>query len=503
MTLRSRLAVGLVSIAVILVIPLLIAVQSLDRLHREARALQTGEFAGSLLLGRLRDGLNDLRRAETRMLLFPDSGSRDAMRTQIDVVRRLTDSLENYQLIGAATVVRRAVGEIARWGPEEYQAALTKRHDLADTISSKYLVPALDSADVGVRTAENDLRQRTVERIDQSAGSLRATQTAAIIGLILAIVLATGIGFWLTRFITKPVSALEAGMRAVADGQFDYKLRYDTTREHEFGHLARSFDAMARQLAELDKLKAEFVSVASHELKTPINVVIGYVQLLEEGIYGEVPPKQLDILKTVSKQMAQLQRLVQQLLDVSRFEAGGGRIDPRPIDFPHMLDDLEHAFDVLAMQRGVRFNVRRGDDLPQEVIWDRDRMNEVLGNLLSNAFKFTKQNGEVDLKVESAGDHIVLAVRDTGAGIPPEQVSRIFEKFYQADNQRSASAMGTGLGLAIVKSIVEAHDGRIRCESKIGEGTTFIIELPRVVRRRSSMSAPRKIPTPTFSRLST
>jgi signal transduction histidine kinase len=503
MTLRSRLAVGLISIAVILVIPLLIAVQSLDRLHTEARALQSGEFAGSLLLGRLRDGLNDLRRAETRMLLFPDSGSRDAMRTQIDVVRRLTDSLEHYELIGAALDIRGAVGQIAKWGPEEYQAALTRRHDLADTISSRYLVPALDSADAGVRSAEDDLRKRTVDRIDRSASSLRATQTAAIVGLVLAILLATGIGFWLTRFITKPVLALEAGMRAVADGQFDYKLRYDTSREHEFGHLARSFDDMARQLADLDKLKAEFVSVASHELKTPINVVIGYVQLLEEGIYGDLQPKQRDVLKTVNKQMSQLQRLVQQLLDVSRFEAGGGRIEPRPVDFPHMLDDLEQAFAVLAMQRGVHFNVRRGDDLPHEVIWDKDRMNEVLGNLLSNAFKFTKQNGEVDLAVESAGDHIVLAVRDTGAGIPPEQVSRIFEKFYQADNQRSASAVGTGLGLAIVKGIVEAHDGRIRCESKAGEGTVFTIELPRVVRRRSSMSSPRKIPTPKFPRLST
>src|SRR6185369_1800607 len=141
----------------------------------------------------------------------------------------------------------------------------------------------------------------------------QATRVVALSGLVLAVLLAAGIGFWLTRFITKPVLALEQGMRAVADGQLDYKLKYDTSREHEFGHLARSFDDMARQLAELDKLKAEFVSVASHELKTPINVVIGYVQLLEEGIYGEVPPKQKEVLKTVSKQMGQLQRLVQQL----------------------------------------------------------------------------------------------------------------------------------------------------------------------------------------------
>ena len=502
MTLRSRLAIGLITIAVILVIPLLIAVQSLDRLHRETRALQRGEFAGSLLLGRLRESLNDLRRVETNLGLLHDSSSLDAMATQIAEVRELADSLEHYQLSDAASDVRRSIAAIARWGPEEHKAAKALKYDVADTISAAYLRPALDSADAGVRSAEQDLRNRTSERIDRSAGSLRQTQVAALVGLVLAIALAAGIGFWLTRFITKPVLALEAGMRAVSDGQLDYKLKYDTTQDHEFGHLARSFDDMARQLADLDKLKAEFVSVASHELKTPINVVIGYVQLLEEGIYGDVPAKQREILTTVNKQMAQLQRLVQQLLDVSRFEAGGGRIEPRPLELPRMLDDLEEAFAVLARQRGVRFTVERGDDLPGEVIWDKDRMNEVLGNLLSNAFKFTKQNGEVCLSVESAGDHVVIKVRDTGAGIPPEQVSRIFEKFYQADNQRAASAVGTGLGLAIVKSIVDAHDGRIRCESKAGEGTTFIIEVPTVVRRRS-MSTPRKIPKPKFPGLST
>jgi signal transduction histidine kinase len=495
------LAIGLISIAVILVIPLLIAVQSLNRLHKAARDLQTGEFAGSLLLGSLREGLYDLRHAETRLSLVHDSSALSSMAQQVAAVRELSDSLDHYQLSAAAKDLRRSVGMIAKWGPEEYEAAKVRNFDVADTVSARYVVPALDSADAGVRSAEEDLRERTRDRIEKSAGSLKQTQVAAVTGLVLAIVLAAGIGFWLTRFITKPVLALEAGMRAVSDGQFDYKLKYDTTKDHEFGHLARSFDDMARQLAELDKLKAEFVSVASHELKTPINVVIGYVQLLEEGIYGEMPAEQKDVLKTLNLQMAQLQRLVQQLLDVSRFEAGGGRIDPRPVDLSHMLDDLQRAFDVLAMQRGVHFTVTRGDDLPAEVVWDKDRMNEVLGNLLTNAFKFTKQNGDVRLTVESAGDHIEIRVSDTGAGIPPEQVSRIFEKFYQADNQRAASAMGTGLGLAIVKSIVDAHDGRIRCESKIGVGTTFVIELPTTVRRRS-MSSPRKIPKPKFARLS-
>src|SRR5205814_9099403 len=132
-------------------------------------------------------------------------------------------------------------------------------------------------------------------------------------------------GVWLTGYIAGPVRELEHGMDAVANGNFSYKLPLSQSRSDEFGRLAASFAEMSKQLAELDKLKAEFVSVASHELKTPINVVIGYLQLLDEGIYGELTPQQREIHQTILTQTDQLQRLVKQLLDVSRFEAGGGR----------------------------------------------------------------------------------------------------------------------------------------------------------------------------------
>jgi signal transduction histidine kinase len=182
-----------------------------------------------------------------------------------------------------------------------------------------------------------------------------------------------------------------------------------------------------------------------------------------------------------------LLRLVKQLLDVSRFEAGGGRVEPRPIPLDALLGELESAFHVLAVQRDVHFGVHRRDGLPNEVVWDQDRINEVLGNLLSNSFKFTPRGGSIDLTIEPHEGDVKMTVHDTGAGIPPEQLHRIFDKFYQADNQGSAHAKGTGLGLAIAKQIVDAHGGTISCESTLGMGTTFKITLPVHVSRRSSM----------------
>jgi signal transduction histidine kinase len=264
----------------------------------------------------------------------------------------------------------------------------------------------------------------------------------------------------------------------VADGDFSHRLAVSPERGDEFGRLASSYLVMAAQLKELDKLKAEFVSVASHELKTPINVLLGYLQLLGEGVYGPLNEQQRSVLATLEAQCQALNRLVRQLLDVSRFQAGGGKLDPRPFELPHFLDELERAFDVLARQRDIGFRIIRGDDLPDEVVWDQDRMNEVLGNLLSNAFKFTSRGGRVELAVDSAGTTIHMAVRDTGAGIPREHLPHIFRKFFQADNQSAADTKGTGLGLAIAKEIVEAHGGTIDVESSPGAGTTFTISLP-------------------------
>ena len=241
---------------------------------------------------------------------------------------------------------------------------------------------------------------------------------------------------------------------------------------------------MSKQLAELDKLKAEFVSVASHELKTPINVILGYLQLMQEGIYGPLSIKQKEILSTIESQGRTLARLAAQLLDVTRFEAGGGRIEPRSLQLGALLDDLERAFHVLAVQRGINFRVTAADGLPDQVQWDPDRINEVMGNLLANAFKFTGDGGTVELSATPSDDQVRIEVRDTGAGIPPDQLPHIFEKFYQANNQEAASAPGTGLGLAIAKEIVEAHRGEIRCDSVLGEGTTFTLLLPIQARLR-------------------
>jgi signal transduction histidine kinase len=495
MTLRARLAAGLLAIAAVLIVPLGLALRSLEELHQSALALQNKEFAASLLLGRIRVGTEDLRRAEDALLFVHDSTSKRRMSHQIAALAAMADSLEAYSLDSASQNLQRAVMTVANVAGREYGSALTRHTARADSLSANGVRPAISVMERWVGAAEASLRERTGERVVSAADSAeRARQFAGAV-LLFAALLATVIAIWLTRSISGPVEDLEAGMEAIAGGDFAHRLRIAPRRRDEFGRLAASYDTMARQLTELDRLKAEFVSVASHELKTPINVLLGYLQLLQDGVYGELTDRQRDICHTLEVQCTSVGRLVKQLLDVSRFEAGGGKLEPRPFVLDEFLDDLESSFRVLAHQRSVDFVVSRDGPLPCQVVWDSDRISEVLGNLLSNAFKFTPSGGRVHLSVSRSESGVQMAVEDTGPGIAAEQLPRIFDKFYRADNQ-PAAADGTGLGLAIAKNIVEAHRGMIRADSTPGTGTTFTIELPAALPQRR----PRPVPSQALRR---
>ena len=478
MTLRARLGWGLFAIILVLTVPLLLSLQSLERLYETSRLLRDREFAASLLLASFRELADDTRRAEDALLFVHDQRSSARMQKQIDSLVTLTDSLERYRLDLPAAKIRESLNDLRTAAREEYDQAVAGRPTVAELVSTQRTRPAIASVDSALGVGAMTLRNRTRQRVaDATNATLQAERFVA--GAIpIAVLLALLIGIWLLRSIARPVSELEKGMQAVTEGDLNYQIRLDSDTGTEFGRLASSYKTMARQLSELERLRAEFVGVASHELKTPINVIVGYLELLQEGIYGEVPAKQRDVLQTITKQAHSLTRLVKRLLDISRFEASGGKIDVREVELQRLLTTLESSFSVLAMQRDIAFSVNHSNELPSKVLWDEDRINEVLGNLVSNAFKFTPRGGTVGLTVKPSDGNVVVTVKDTGAGISPEQLPHIFDKFYQADNQAQAATKGTGLGLAIAKEIVEAHGGDIEVESEVGRGTTFVVTVP-------------------------
>jgi signal transduction histidine kinase len=467
--------------AAILVAPLFIAYDSLNSMRMAVRNVQVEDLNATLLLARIRAAAEELRQGELQLAYATDSGGAGSPGTRVTAaltsLRTLSDSLASYGLDNSRNEIASTLALVESALPAELAAVRHGNGERADSVS-KALQPVMLRVYATLEGTSNFLQERTAQKVVEANLEAGSAQQLTTVAFGFAVVLAGLIAIWLTATISRPVSDLESGMKAVADGDFSYRLSIEPKRHDEFGRLAESYQTMAQQLTQLDQLKAEFVSVASHELKTPINVIIGYLQLLQENVYGELTPKQREICLTLASQAQTLSRLARELLDVSRFEAGGGKLELRPMRLTPFLAELETTFRVLAIQRGVRFHVDRGARLPDQVVWDEDRMSEVLGNLLSNAFKFTERGGTVELSVAAVKDVVEMRVRDTGAGIPPENVPFIFEKFFQANNQASASAKGTGLGLAIAKSIVTAHGGSISVESTLGAGTSFAISLP-------------------------
>ncbi len=484
MTLRDRIVVSLLAIAVLLVLPAIYGLFALRELRQVAQDLRARDAVSALAVGRLQTAYGETENWERIYLALATQDPADRAEAKARVASNVERAEAELRRLVAAGYGAEATPALQQW--VQVRQAIAREQalveagqiELADTVRSRVVDPAfaaVDSALDPISAAINRAGEAQVSRAQEIATRAATTTLAALAVALAAALIIAG---WLTGSLVRPIQELRRGMAVVAGGDFDPHLRIATDRADELGDLAHSFRRMTRQLAELDRLKAEFVSIASHELKTPLSVIRGYVSLLQDGIYGEVAEPQRPVLGSVADQTDRLARLIQQLLDISRLEAGGGRLEPNPFDLGAFLQELKVSFDALAQQNQIDFELETTPDLPATLIGDADRLNEVIGNLLSNAFKFTPRGGRIRLRAARSEGQVAVEVADTGVGIPHDQLTRVFEKFYQVDNEAQPRSVGTGLGLAIAREIVEAHQGTIRAESQLGKGTVFRVALP-------------------------
>jgi len=489
MRMRHRIVLTLAAIAVILAIPAAYGVVKLIQVTAIARDLRVRDAGAAETLGRLRTSLEELDAAEDNYVVLIKHFPADAasVRVGADASMARGDSLLGVlqarphsspryrQAVGRTAAQWRALKRVVH---EEQRLLPFPTDDEQDRFRAQRTTPAFKRMSDLLRATQGALDTEATQRMRSAADIAENARNTTLVALALALVLTLVVGFLMTRAMLRPIEELRRGMAHVAEGDFDPHVHVPVERTDEIGDLSRSFSTMTEQLAELDRLKAEFVSVASHEIKTPLSVIRGYVSLLADGIYGDVNDQQKKTLESVRDQVDRLTRLVHRLLDISRFEAGGGRLELRRINVRDFLDELTGGFHVLAFQNGIDFAVNVAGDTPVNVEGDADRLNEVLGNILSNAFKFTERGGRISLDARRNGAGIEVEVQDTGVGIPPDKLPKIFEKFYQVDNSAQPRSAGSGLGLAIAREIVEAHGGTITAVSEPGKGAEFRVTLP-------------------------
>jgi signal transduction histidine kinase len=303
-----------------------------------------------------------------------------------------------------------------------------------------------------------------VFEVRDSLGQLALAGAAAA---ALALVMAR----WLARGMTQPLRDMARAARRMETG--DYSVRVDTASRDEVGQLAAAFNNMSAELESVERLRRDLVANVSHELKTPISALRAHLENLLDGVERPDP----ETLQVMLNQSERLGRLIDQLLDLSRIESGELRLNRTAVALHALVREVLSEIEVARADRGVRVRDTVPDDLPAVHV-DPERVHQVLFNLLDNAVRFTPAGGEVTVAAHRVNGSCEIAVIDTGPGIAAEHLPRLFERFYRADASRSRGDGGTGIGLAIARSVVEAHGGRIRAESRVGRGSVFTFDLP-------------------------
>lgn len=227
----------------------------------------------------------------------------------------------------------------------------------------------------------------------------------------------------------------------------------------------------------VDKAKTEFVSLASHQLRTPLSSINWYTELLLAGDVGKISKSQKEYLDQIYKGNQRMIGLVNSLLNVSRLEMGTFIIEPKKMNILELADDMLNELTPRIKERNIEIKRNYDHEIPQ-IKADPKLVRIIFQNLLSNAIKYNKMNGEVELKINKDSKNIQIEVRDSGLGIPKKQQLNIFSKFFRADNVRQTETEGTGLGLYLVKAIIDQVQGKIKFESKEKFGTTFFVTLP-------------------------
>ncbi|HUW97058.1 MAG TPA: ATP-binding protein [Anaerolineae bacterium] len=306
---------------------------------------------------------------------------------------------------------------------------------------------------------------------------------------VVALLVSAGVAFLIARSIAKPLRRITTATEEIARGNYEEQL--DITSPEEIRRLATSFNAMAREVEASRQAQRDFVANVSHDLKTPLTSIQGFSQAILDGTAAS-EESLLRAAQVIHEEADRMTRLVDDLLDLARIEAGQVVMAREPVALPSLLRDCAEKMALRAQQADVRLEVHsEGEPV---VAGDRDRLAQVISNLLDNALKHTPSGGRITLTarplvVETVkrGEPPVslaeVAVSDTGDGIPPEDLSRIFERFYRGDKSRGKSGRGAGLGLAIVREIVQAHGGKIGAESVLGLGTRITLTLPSLSTR--------------------
>ncbi len=311
---------------------------------------------------------------------------------------------------------------------------------------------------------------RDVAEMMASLDGVRRDLTAVF---SLAAIAAVAAALIFSHVLTRPINRLTQTIRRMGEG--DLSVRVPVKGSGEMRRLAESYNTMAAQLEALDRSRNQFVSDASHELKTPLTAM---KSLLEDVLYQPSMPEETrtEFLSDVDREIDRLTGIINDLLTLTRMDNGRLEIHAEPLSLSEGVQETLHMLRPQAEKRGQKLLADIDEDI--RIQGDPNKLSQVFWNLIENAIKYTPDGGTIEVRLRRRGNEAIFTVRDNGVGIPEEDLPHVFERFYRVDKARSRETGGTGLGLAIVKQLVNLHGGEVKVASVHGEGSVFTVILP-------------------------
>jgi signal transduction histidine kinase len=325
----------------------------------------------------------------------------------------------------------------------------------------------------GQGAGQGMMQQRMAVLDAELEASFRESVINALALAGIAAVLAAGAISWLvSNRIVSPLQALADLSRRIAGGHYEQRLHLDTN--DELAELVESFNQMAASLAETETMRQQLLGDVTHELNTPLASIKGYMEGLQDGVLPATP----ETFQLVHREAARLQRLVQDLQQLSQAEAGQMELHINACDPHEIITPVVERMRPQFQDKGIALRAALPDDLPT-VRADSDRAAQVLTNLLGNALQYTPAGGEVTVAAAGEDQHVRFTVADTGVGLAPDDLERIFQRFYRVDKSRSRASGGSGIGLTVARHLVAAQGGALHAESAgTGQGSRFVFTLP-------------------------
>lgn len=310
-------------------------------------------------------------------------------------------------------------------------------------------------------------------RAEVEAAFQEALSNSLLIAGVAALGVATVLSWFISQQISRPLAQVARASQRIAAGHYDERLPPPKAQD-EIGDLTHSFNRMAAALDETETLRRQLISDVSHELKTPLASIRGYMEGLQDGVIRA----DAETFQMVHREASRLQRLVDALQQLSQAEASQLHIEPEPCDVGTLIESTSEWIRPQFQDKNVALVVTTPHPA-LTVQADFDRIRQVLLNLLGNALAYTPPAGEVKVTARGNGSHVVVQVEDTGIGLEPRDLTAVFQRFYRVDKSRARASGGSGIGLTIARHIIEAHGGTIHAESEgKGRGSRFVFTLP-------------------------